>query len=66
MLSADANPYADPTLREAWRPGFQAWVRGEPRLYGQVFDDEDTAWAWLEGYTVAEGQEGIEQTGLSS
>lgn len=52
----DANPYDDPKLREAFRWGWKASVRGEPRPTDELYEESEKGRAWMDGYEAAEEQ----------
>lgn len=55
----DQNPYDNPALREAFRRGWKAWVRGEARYVDEIYKDSERGQAWIEGFEAAEEQEGL-------
>jgi hypothetical protein len=46
-------PYDDPGLREAFRRGWRACLRGKPRPEEQLFGAGKRGEAWIEGYEAA-------------
>lgn len=52
----DANPYSNPKLREAFRWGWKAWIRDEPRPTDELYRESEKGQAWMDGYEAAEEQ----------
>ena len=46
-------PYEEPTLRNAYRRGWEAWVQGRVRPERHSLGKGNWARAWLEGYIAA-------------
>lgn len=53
MPEEEQIPYDDPGLREAYRRGWRACVRGKPRPEQSLFEGDRRAEAWIKGYEAA-------------
>ena len=49
----ESNPYGDLSLREAFRRGWRACVKGKPRPEDSLFEGGNRAEAWVKGYEAA-------------
>lgn len=52
-MNEDKIPYDDPSLREAYRRGWRACLKGKPRPEEELFDAGKRGEAWIRGYEEA-------------